>query len=392
MKITSFGMPSAQPQSTLTKLSMHKIVILDNATLGRLSRDFCSRAVASQAKAVEFIQRLKLGGIYVGLTTTGLMELFAHADEKVVRGRYELLEQLPCVAWIRPYDGSWFVGDFTHVLLRELHEAVHGVRRPPHEVIDIVRENVWETGTGSDMFGDMQQRQVWEFFQRHTQPMQRRQVQVASLVRSEPTGIEKIRLRDLDASHFEFGEGCQAAIDKLIPLRAKEIRDHGDEKISGSELLASRQFYQSLTPMLRKFSGGNLIDSVCNEHSIPRTLVTDSMTVDELTTLVKFSLQIKSFGMRLKPPTALTLSDVEISQLPIMKFEHRISEAQRKADRYRGSDFSDSRQAALSLYADAVEVDRRTYNYVRQISRNDPLLSLTASRIIKSTEYSKLNL
>ncbi len=151
MKITSFGMPSAQPQSKLTKLSMHKIVILDNATLGRLSRDFCSRAVASQAKAVEFIQRLKLGGIYVGLTTTGLMELFAHADEKVVRGRYELLEQLPCVAWIRPYDGSWFVGDFTHVLLRELHEAVHGVWRPPHEVIDIVRENVWETGTGSDM-------------------------------------------------------------------------------------------------------------------------------------------------------------------------------------------------------------------------------------------------
>jgi hypothetical protein len=100
--------------------------------------------VASQAKAVEFIERLKLGGIYVGLTTTGLMELFAHADEKVVRGRYELLEQLPCVAWIRPYDGSWFVGDFTHVLLRELHEAVHAVRRPPHEVIDIVRENVWE--------------------------------------------------------------------------------------------------------------------------------------------------------------------------------------------------------------------------------------------------------
>lgn len=96
--------------------------------------------------------------------------------------------------------------------------------------------------------------------------------------------------------------------------------------------------------------------------------------------------------MRLKPPTALTLSDVEISQLPSMKFEHQISEAQRKAERYRGSDFSDSRQAALSLYADAVEVDRRTYNYVQQISRNDTFLSLNASRIIKSTEYSKLNL
>jgi hypothetical protein len=374
------------------KLSMHKIVILDNATLGRLSRDFCSRAAAPQAKALEFIERLELGGVYVGLTTTGLMELFAHADQQVIRDRYELLVQMPCVAWIRPYDGSWFVGDFTDVLLRELHEAAHGTKRLPHEVIPIVREKVWETGTGSDMFGGMQQRQVWEFFQSLTQPMQRRQVQVASLVRSEPTGIENIRLRDLNASQFEFGERFQASIDKLIPLRAKEIRDHGDEKISGSELVSSRQFYQYLTQILRKFSGGNLIDSICNEHCIPRKLVTGSMTVDELTTLVKFSLQIKSFGMRLKPPTALTLSDVEISQLPIMKFENRISEAQRKADRYRGSDFSDSRQAALSIYADAVEVDRRTYNYVQQISRNDPILSLNASRIIKSTEYSKLNL
>lgn len=80
--------------------------------------------------------------------------------------------------------------------------------------------------------------------------------------------------KHIDASHFDFGERCQAVIDKLIPLRAKEIRDHGDEKISGSELFASRQFYQGLRPMLKKFSGGNLIDCVCNEHSMPRTTIT----------------------------------------------------------------------------------------------------------------------
>ena len=63
---------------------------------------------------------------------------------------------------------------------------------------------------------------------------------------------------------------------------------------------------------------------------------------------------------------------------------------QRKAKRVTGSDLGDRQMAALGFYADFVEVDKRTFEYVKQVRRTHANTDGLLSRFLRSSDYMQI--
>ena len=135
-------------------LAIPKIVVLDSATLGKVSRDYWNQDPCLRDKARSFITRLQNLGVFITFTATHIVELLRHEDEQVVRKRLTFLRSIPLIAWLRPYDRGWFPGTIIDLHLRELHVVIHGSAKKWSKIVEEVRSELWETGVGSEMFVD----------------------------------------------------------------------------------------------------------------------------------------------------------------------------------------------------------------------------------------------
>lgn len=63
---------------------------------------------------------------------------------------------------------------------------------------------------------------------------------------------------------------------------------------------------------------------------------------------------------------------------------------QRKAERVSGSDLGDGHIAMLTFYADAVEVDKRTREFLSQVRRADPTLGSLMCTFFSSSDYAEI--
>jgi hypothetical protein len=81
------------------------------------------------------------------------------------------------------------------------------------------------------------------------------------------------------------------------------------------------------------------------------------------------------------------MRDVPPDSLPSYVLQQKLASVQQKADRVSGSDLGDRYLAPLALYADAVEVDKRTLEFLRQVTRAEPRLASLTTRFFRSSDY-----
>lgn len=123
---------------------------------------------------------------------------------------------------------------------------------------------------------------------------------------------------------------------------------------------------------------------------IPKTLIGPNITVGELGELAVVAKKLEIMSKTLQPPLAVTLHDLPPNGLPSMAFEQRLASIQRKAEHVAGSDLGDGGLTSLTLYADFVEVDKRTFEFIRQLRRKEPLLANLMGEYFKEPDYSKI--
>src|SRR5208282_5765719 len=102
----------------------------------------------------QFVTQLKDRGVFIAFTLTHVSELFGHGNQDVLRERLKFLHTIELIAWLRPYRRQRFPGGIPELFTRELDAVVHHSARGWEEIIRKVREALWETGMGSDIFKD----------------------------------------------------------------------------------------------------------------------------------------------------------------------------------------------------------------------------------------------
>jgi len=370
-------------------LARPQFVVLDSATLGNVSRDYWAAETSSRDKARAFLARLQDLGVFVTFTYTHIIELFAHGNEQVVRERLKFLRTLPLIAWVRPYDDSWFPGGIVDLLCRELHAVVHGGARSWDEVVDTVRPGLWQTGVGSEMFVDNDQ--FWSTIKSVCDHHHERQKYVASVARTDPGHMMNIKLGDACRLPIRPKEDRQAYLHSFAGEMRQELESHGDKRFVWAREAAiafAMQMHQDIEKI--EESGGEPRQRILEFYGIPAECVSAELTIGEVGELGVYSERLKILSRALRPPANVTMRDVPPETLPSYVLEQRLRSIQRTAQRASGSDLGDSDMAPLVFYASGVQVDRRTDEFLNQVLRNEPELVPLIGRLFRCSDYSQV--
>jgi len=364
-----------------------KIVVLDTATLGKVSRDYWAQDASSRDKARTLINRLRCLGVFITFTATHVIELLRHGDEQVIRDRVRFLRGIPLIAWVRPYNRSWLPGSIHDVLCRELHVVVHGSARSWREIVEQVRPDLWETGVGSEMF--LENDEFWSTIRGAR--LHEKEKYTASMARTDAGEVKDMKI-------------CEAL---RLPLRPKEDRDaytrrfaqelqrqldhHGDKRLSYSHD-AAIDFANRALRSVRAIDemGGDPVQTLLACVGVPQGLVSPEMTMGEFGELAVYAERLKMISEDLRPSIELRIDDVPPTTLPSYVLERRLVSVQRKAERVSGSDLGDSYIVPLIFYTDAVEVDTRTFEFLNQVRRSEPKLASLMGRVFPSSDYSRI--
>jgi len=370
-------------------LILPKLIVLDSATLAKVSRDYWSRDKADRDNARAFIDRLLEQSVYITFTLTHLMELSQHGDDGVVRDRIRFLLRLPLVAWLRPYDNSWFPGSVLHLLQRELHAVVHDGKRDWQAIVECVRSDVWETGTGAEIFeGDDRLWLVLRDMARHNQ---RHAQYVASVLRAQPGNVNNLTVAEIKQLSKLSRAERDACMRRFAVTMKTQLQRHGDQRLENPEDVAASFAIDTLRDVQTiEDAGGDFLQKMLEFQGVPEDLVSDGMTVEDIGRLAVYTTQLSSFSKGLYPRAAVTVHDVPPETLPSYVLEHRLARIQRRAERVSGSDFGDVHIAPLTLYADGVEVDKRTHEYLTQLKRACPEMAGLIRPFFRSKDYADI--
>jgi hypothetical protein len=374
-----FVMPLAYPQ----------FVVLDSSTLGNVSRDYWSPNKSLRDKAHTFVARLRDQNVYITLTLTHVLEILGHENESVVRDRLLFMRGLPFIAWLRPYDRHWFPGGIPDLLRYELYAVVHDGKRNWPVILDQARINLWETGLGREMFVDDDN--LWSTLRTESQHQKRNEQYVASVARTDPGNINGLTLGEVKQLPERPKEERIAFMQRFATTMKVELDQHGDLRLDNRQEVAASFANDRLQNVaLIEAAGSDPIQRLLEFHGVPPDLVTDDMTVGDIGLLAVYIKQLKIISEGLNARTTITVHDVPPNTLPSYVLAHELSKIQRKAIRVSGSDLGDGHIAPLVLYADSVEVDKRTCEHLTQVKRACPAIAGLMGHFFRSADYAEI--
>lgn len=370
------------------ELMKPKFVVLDTSTLARVSQDFVHKTDGAKRKARKFIDELAEKSVHVTLTFTHVCEFLRHQNDAVVKSRLDFLRQLPLLAWLRPYSRDWMPGTAIDLFRYELHQFWHHSKRSWRDIVDAVRDNVFEAATGAEMFVKLP---VWDLTRQIAIHGQVSEMEVSALSRSDPTNIKHLTLRQISRMPRRSLFEASRSLPRFAYTLQQQMDRHGDPRLQNAHV-AAIGFTQELTQDIRKIAelGGDPVDGILKHFNVPTEMTHPDMTIGELSDIGAFIPHVKKLGRSLEPRAYLKTMDVPIGSLPSYVLTKEIEHLQQTADRVKGSDFGDRLIVPLVLYADAVEVDKRTYDYLSRIVRADRGFVGLVKRFIRSPDYSSI--
>ena len=365
------------------------IVALDSSTLGKVSRDYWSASPEDRLKARTFIADLRNRGVYVAFTLMQVCELLRHGDPVVTRERLGFLSSLPLIAWLRPYSKTWFPGSVCDLHVRELHAFHFDSAKTWREIIEAVRQDLWETGMGSEMF--MNTDEFWGEIKRISVELHRVEKNVASIAKPDASNANHRTIEQSRNTEKRSNESRGAFFPKYAESLRHKLVQHGDRRLEDVDRIACG-FAKSIQIRVESNNGfgDDPIGGIMDHFGVPKELVTPRTTLGEVGHIAAYVARLRVYSKYLRPTCSLSMTDVPIDSLPSDVLHVRLASIQQRADRVSGSDMGDAGLATLALYSDCIEVDKRTWEYLNQLKRSDPAIGLLIGSYFKESDYSRI--
>src|SRR5207245_7904685 len=109
--------------------------------------------------------------------------------------------------------------------------VVHGHARNWQDIIATVRLDLWETGTGAEMF--VPRDYFWDAIRMESQRQHQTEKFVASIARTDPGGVSQLKLRDIKPTQLRPTLPCSPQVINSIAqdIHAQLCR-HGDRRLA----------------------------------------------------------------------------------------------------------------------------------------------------------------
>ncbi|HWA98039.1 MAG TPA: hypothetical protein VG713_06080 [Pirellulales bacterium] len=374
----------------MSAILLPKFLVLDTATLAKASCDYSSSRASAREKARTWVNRLQDNGVYISFALTHIIELIRHEDRTVFNDRLGFLRSLPQVAWVQPYDRNWFPGSIVDVFVRELHALIHDAKNTWKGIVDCVRPDFWQTGTGEELFVDDDV--FWSVLRRHAIKQLDHQQYIASLSRTDPGRLGDLTIGELAEMPIRPKEERPDFAPTFVRDLEDQLKHHGDRRFITSSHKAAAHFVLEALRRVESIEA-KTVDSfsgVLENWRIPSSEIRPSMTVKEVGELGVYIAQLDLFAQKLIPRANVTIGNAPPDSLPSYVLQRKLVAVQERAERVSGSDLGDRDFVPLALYANGLEVDKRTHSFLGQVVKRTPSLRGLIGEFFRCSNYSSI--
>lgn len=284
--------------------------------------------------------------------------------------RLRLIRQLPFVAWLRSFRSSEapIPGAAFDIDAYELEALVREPSLNWSQIIDAVRPNVIQCGSGAAAASAFSEH--LEFLGTLSRAVQQRGQEVVSLDRAGDSWMQSRTLRQLSEYGLHRRDEMPQALQEQAKALKQQLVDHGENRLTDHDKVA-REFTRSIGTAVGSLTAESvaaLSQQICRRFGVPADRVTPDTTVGEIGEMAIFAGQLRKLASRLGfASDELTLKEVPPNACPSWVLRRELRNRQAKAERVQGGDLNDAYLAAMVLYIDLVQVDKRTHEQLRQI-------------------------
>lgn len=358
---------------------------LDTSSWGALARNECS-----ERKRV--LEALAKGAVIPFFTSMHLWELFQHEDERVFEQRLDFIRRLPFVAYLRCIYGTRSPGG-----ILELHEAEMSCLRTspllnPDEVICQTRSTVTAGFcSGADFCSENENQ--WRIQRTVFPHMSANSAEIASVAHFPLPGVNLKEKVPPNSAGIEpktkeeiaqfYGEGYEWLVEKLKADGDPRLNEAG-KRIRTPEKAAAKfvkEAYDDAVAVLEK--PGDLLENLLIASGVERSRLPKNPTIEDVGREAHFIGMLKIHERRLKLPQSTLKQIVRQENVPSWVVRREVDTAVKRLQKAEGSSLMDKFMLPFALYLDAMEVDKRIMDCVRQAAREHPLLSRVKSRIFR---------
>lgn len=372
------------------KIIQPKFVAIDSALLGKWAADACSEDKARQEKAAVMSEGLYGANWIPVLYWHHFEELARHAKLEVVENRIKFLLSLPLLGWISRADNrTEIIGAVVDLEAHEIKTFLSLGKTLTHsnEFIQSTRNSFLKFGKPSDipMFS------MWREFRPYLVHMGIKQQEIASICHSSESKYNKVPMSALNnTTNMSWDEAKQLYGEELAFFR-DQIANKGDKRLSNPDELASR-FCDLVFSNVANTSAIQLPPAEAFMKNFGFTLddFPKDVTLGEFKEAVvrhkKLTSAISLLGLRPEDVWP-TLRD---HLLPSEEIVLGIRKSRINATRASGSDLNDDYHATLIPYLDAVVVDKRTHEHLRQAKLRNPEMPWHLKQVAKASFYNDI--
>jgi hypothetical protein len=352
------------------------LVCLDSSTWGLLSKDIVRDKAASHVLSL-----LNEGNIIPFFTAHHVLELTQHENDDEFKVRVAFLRTLKFVAFHKLKPEKANIGDLLNLRELEIEEVLKDSHITPEKVVERVRPRLVNGFTTGDELCDMNA-EWWAFYRKNfAVEMRAHEAEIASISHM-PQPNYRERIPEVGASRLRSREEVLRALNRASGRVADELRANGDPMLlrTGSHAQSpeelSRQFHIELwQENLALFdSTGDPFDLMLARDGVRRDRLPKKATIADVGYEAIFVKVMRKHESRLGLPSG-AVDSIRQDRLPSWivwkEMDRSMKRHLRKAE---GSSLIDKCIGPFGLYTDALELDKRGLESIRQGGSRHSLL------------------
>lgn len=364
-----------------------KFIAIDSSMIGKWAADACSGDISKRKQADRVMSQILADNWIPVICWHHFEELVRHNDENIAESRINFILSFPMIAWVWRADGRDDIGSVIDVLAAEIEVFLSGKQNKVDNFIDTIRSRLLHFGKPSDVptFA------MWRDLRPDLIALGKKQQQIASICHTSPNKYENKPLSVLNGKGIMTTEKAKQAYVSEIASLTNELLEKGDKRLSNPEAVA-QDFCDIVFSQLVGVSNSkrSASEAFIEQFGFSPNEFQEGITLGEFRRIVtrrkQLDISARQLGLRIED----VWPKLRGRLMPSEEIIFEIRRSRRNAPRSSGSDLNDDYLASLIPYLDAVIVDKRTYEHIRQAKRRKPEISHFIKSIFKAGFYHQL--
>lgn len=361
-----------------------KFISLDPSNINDIANDYFNSDSEKQQKSILFINKLNNSGYKIIFSLTHILELLATKNRIKIDNSLRIITLLDNIAIIKSKFEPNSLGAIIDIETFEI-EYILSSKYTMEEVIDLTKKSLYSFIPGNVLIHIINQEK--NTYRDYAQKMNKRHKEIAFLSHSNSIDLHNDnKLIDFENLKINSPE-MQLIIKKYLKNKLLlETKLRGDKKMKNHEIVVN-EFIQSLD-----FSKetANIKKNFLDENNITENEYNQLKTSEDYEYLCIFKERLKTISNSLDNSIKSEIFSLKEKDCPtwlLWKNLHKIRKKSLKNNRIEGGNVNDSFLINFILYADITVVDKRTFEYLNQLKKQNLNILPYINTYIKVSKY-----